>query len=413
MPYEILVVDDDPLVGALSTDILLNAGYQTQLIRDSRMAIPAIQEHRPKLVVLDILMPGLDGLSLLHMIKNDPALSQTHVAVVSGKSFAPEIDRAMQYGAELFIQKPYDVKAFAQRIQTLIGPPAAPPAEGGAIGQTDAPKQQTAVKLRIWGRCEPGSTSVVSVEAMDTLFILDAGNGIVPLGQKMLEEGRFNRVWLLLSHYHTDHVCALGQFPCLRSKGFELHIAGPVEPAKNLATVLREEIQKSFSADPTPVTAKIKLHELREETYDVRPGLRIAPFYSNHPSTTLAYHLQLAGRHIILCPDCEIYGQAATALQDYDEKAGRICRNVDLLLHDARYNDHDYEAHKNEGHSGVSNVAEFAGENEVQRLVLFHQDPSYDDATLAAMEEQAKKLLDEKGAVIPCVVSRDGFELEF
>lgn len=55
MPYEIIVVDDDPLVGSLSTDILLNAGYQTQLIRDSRMAIPAIQEHRPKLVVLDIL----------------------------------------------------------------------------------------------------------------------------------------------------------------------------------------------------------------------------------------------------------------------------------------------------------------------------------------------------------------------
>lgn len=413
MAFEIIVVDDDPLVGALSTDILLNAGYQTQLIRDSRMAIPAIKEHKPKLVVLDILMPGLDGLSLLHMIKNDPVLAQTHVAVVSGKSFAPEIERAQQYGAELFIQKPYDVKAFAQRIQTLIGPPDSPPTEGSALAQTEAPKPQTAVKLRIWGRSENGSTPTVSVEALDTLFILDAGNGIVPLGQALLQEGRHKRAWLLLSHYHPDHICALGLFPCLRSKGFELHITGPVEPAKNLASVLREGIQRSFSSDPTPVTAKIKLHELREETYDVRPGLRIAPFYSNHPSTTLAYHLQLAGRHVILCPDCEIYGQAATALQDYDEKAGRIIRGADLMLHDARYTDRDYAAHKNEGHSGVTNVAEFAGQNEVQRLILFHQDPSYSDSALTEMEDQAKKVLEENGAVIPCAVSRDGFELEF
>jgi ribonuclease BN (tRNA processing enzyme) len=127
----------------------------------------------------------------------------------------------------------------------------------------------------------------------------------------------------------------------------------------------------------------------------------------------MGYLMQFAGRRIIFCPDSEIYGDSATALQDYDEKIGRICMGADLLIHDARYSDEDYQNHKNEGHSCLTSTVEFASEREIERLILFHSDPSYDEAKLDEMEKTAAGMLDEKGSVIDCKVARDGLIMEF
>ncbi|MFH1723249.1 MAG: response regulator [Elusimicrobiota bacterium] len=412
MSAEILIVDDDPLVGDLSNDLLTEAGFTTRVIRDSNLALGALKEDRPRLVLLDILMPGIDGLTLLHTIKNDPDLASTRVAVVSGKSFSAEIERAKEYGAEMFIQKPYDVKAFSKKIIELIGPPKGGPKPAGAHAAGE-PKSPAAVRLRVWGHAERDSAPCLTLEALDTLFVLDAGKGIVPLGERIVKEGVYRQAWLMLSHFHPDHVSGLGLFPCLRSDGFQLRVAGPREPDKGLADLLREAIQRSFAADPTPVTARIQLHELREDTYELLPGLRVSAYYANHPGTTLGFLFELAGRRIAYFPASEIYGDSATALQDYDEKIGRVCRGVDLFIHDARYREEDYATHKNEGHSSFSNTVEFAAENDVGRLILFHPDPSYSDADLDEIEAQSVKLLDEKGSPIPCKVARDGLEMEF
>jgi len=411
MPTEIIIVDDDPLVGDLSSDLLSGVGYATHVIRDSNLVMDAVREQRPKLVILDILMPGIDGLTLLHTIKNDAELSSTRVAVVSGKSFAPEIERAMEYGAELFIQKPYDVKEFSQQVGKLIGPPDSPNAEEG--GEPTPVEQEAVVRLRVWGGAEPDSAACVAVEALGELFILDAGKGIIPLGEKILEEKRFHKAWILISHFHEEQISGLGLFPCLREKGFQLRIAGPREPDKSLADMLRERIKLSFSQNPAPVTAQLRLHELKEEVYEVRQGVRIAPFYANHPGTTLGFVLELGGRRLVYSPDSELYGEAATALQDYDEKTGRIVRGADLLIHDARYNDEDHPAHLNEGHSALTCTVNFATEQEVKRLLLFHPDPSYSPEALEAMEKQAVHSLEENGSAIPCRYARDGVELEF
>ncbi|HBL18560.1 MAG: hypothetical protein A2X36_09105 [Elusimicrobia bacterium GWA2_69_24] len=411
MPAEIIIVDDDPLVGELSKDLLQNAGYTTRLIRDSNLVMAAVKEDRPKLVVLDILMPGIDGLTLLHQIKKDAVLAATRVVVVSGKSFAPEIERARQYGAELFIEKPYDVKRFAEQVAELIGPP-----DGGVVAEGAAPTQAAPdlmARVRVWGSGEPDSTACLSVEAMGQLFVLDAGKGVVALGEDILREGKHQRAWLLLSHFHQDHVHSLGLFPCLRSPGFELRIAGPREPDRSLSDLVREAVRKSFTSQPTPVTAKLQLHELREEVYELAPGIRVSPFYANHPGTVLGYMFEFSGRRIVYCPDSELYGESATALQDYDEKLGRIVRGADLLIHDARYNDADHRAHRNEGHSSLSSALAFAAENEVHQLLLFHPDPSYTPEVLDAMENDARRRLEEKGSVIPCKYARDGVVMEF
>ncbi len=69
MAAQIIIVDDDPLVGGLTLELLTDAGYQARLIQDSLKAQDIIKAEKPALVVLDILMPGLDGLTLLHRLK--------------------------------------------------------------------------------------------------------------------------------------------------------------------------------------------------------------------------------------------------------------------------------------------------------------------------------------------------------
>lgn len=127
MPAEVIVVDDDALAGGLMTDVLSDAGYAVEWINDSGKAIGAIKAAKPRLVVLDILMPGIDGMTLLKMIKDDPETKDTKAVMVSGKAFQADQDRALRLGAALFITKPYSPDDIAQTIGKLIGPPVNPP----------------------------------------------------------------------------------------------------------------------------------------------------------------------------------------------------------------------------------------------------------------------------------------------
>jgi CheY-like chemotaxis protein len=413
MGKEIIIVDDDQLVGGLSFDLLTEVGFDVQLIRDSNLAVDAIRAEMPRLVILDILMPGIDGLTLLHTIKNDAELKDIKCVMVSGKSFSAEMDRAKEYGADCFVQKPYDVKTFSQQIVDLAGQPQGGQKEIGTTAEADDSKIAKEIKVRVWGNSETDSTPVIQIEALGQLFVLGAGRPSVDLGLAVLPEGTYNKAWVLLASFHPEHIAGLGLFPPLRSPNFELHFLGPKEPHIDLSGVLTDEIKKSYTTNRNPVVAKFQLHQVREESYELQPGLRVMPFYANHPGTTLGYVLDFSGRRIVYSPYAEIYGEAASALQDYDEKTGRIVSGCDLLIHDARYTDEDYQEKKNEGHSSVSSAVEFAAENDVRRLILFNQDPSYDAAKLDEIEKSALAQLDEAGSVFPCHVARDGLTMEF
>src|SRR6266446_2858781 len=121
MGLKVLIVDDDDIAGGLSRDLLKDAGMDAELLTNSLKAIDTLRQMRPELAVLDILMPGIDGLSLCHKIKSDPELGVTKVVMVSGKSFDADKQRARQYGADLFIEKPYNIETFAAQIAEVGG----------------------------------------------------------------------------------------------------------------------------------------------------------------------------------------------------------------------------------------------------------------------------------------------------
>jgi CheY-like chemotaxis protein len=430
MATQVIVVDDDPIVGSLTQELLKDAGFEVRLISDSLKAQEEIKREQPSLVVLDILMPGIDGLTLLHRLKSDPSTKDIRAIIVSGKSFAAEKTRALQYGAELFIEKPYDVDSFGTQVTALMkaagvdpkasAPPA--PAPAPAPSPEPVPAPRTGLKIAFWGGRASSSpdasmlvsrygkhTACVSIELPQHLIIFDAGSGIGPLGEELMANARFKELWIFLTNFHRDHVEGLASFACARDASYILNISAAGEPEKPIETMLADAFEPGFRGESPP--CRIELYEMIEQTYAILPGVNMTAFYANHPGTTLGYILQTEQRKIAYCPASEVYGEGATALQDYDEKLGGLVRGADLLIHDGRFTDEDYKTHRNTGHSSFLAAVDFAGRNSIKQLILVHQDDSYADDVLDKMAKDAQARVAERGYAMKVGLGREGLNL--
>ena len=424
MSAKVIVVDDDAIAGGLSRDLLQDAGYEVELITDTRTVMDAIKAQRPQIVIMDILMPGVDGLTLCHTIKRDLALKSTKVVMVSGKSFATERQRAKQYGADLFIQKPYSVDTFVSQITEIIARSAPPSTLSPApvLLPEVSSDPNPVMTATIWGCRSEGDleaalpsrygrrTCCVSLEMGEHLFVFDAGGGIAPLGDEIVKAGRHKEIWLFMTHFHKGHTEGLGAFAPAKLAGYKVHISGAREPDKGLQELAQEAFLASLPNDAA-LEAEIDLYEIMEETYAILPGTTLTAFYANHPGNTLGFVLEAQGRKFAYCPDTELYGETATAFQDYDEKSGKLCEGADLLIHNGRYTAEDYITMKDNGHSSYESALDFADKNGVKRLILFHHDNQYGDESLDRIAQRSAQRMKDRSYSFQCALAREGLKL--
>jgi len=105
----VLVVDDEPQVVWVLQFSLEAEGYTTFAARDGAQALSAILEHRPKLMVLDIMMPTMDGWSVLEQMTQLPREDRPRVIVVSALANLRDRAKAAELGADAFVPKPFNV----------------------------------------------------------------------------------------------------------------------------------------------------------------------------------------------------------------------------------------------------------------------------------------------------------------
>lgn len=123
----LLVVEDAPEVLRMLDQILRLNGYEVMTARDGQEALEAVQKQRPELIVTDILMPRMDGFSLIYRLRRDMATRDIPVVFLTA-TFVSGDDRdfATTIGATRFVQKPIDTQDFLKMIAELLGQPKGP-----------------------------------------------------------------------------------------------------------------------------------------------------------------------------------------------------------------------------------------------------------------------------------------------
>ena len=113
----ILVVERNPMVQRLERFFLEQAGYSVEFTNDGLTALARAQELRPSILVTEILVPKLDGLSLCRRIKTDPATREMLVMIFSHLQAE---DRAYEAGADAFLEKPLNEELLIETLQKLL-----------------------------------------------------------------------------------------------------------------------------------------------------------------------------------------------------------------------------------------------------------------------------------------------------
>jgi len=120
MTPHILVVEDDPDIAELLRHYLERAQYDVHVVVHGAEALPRLRAHRPDLVILDRMLPGMDGLEICRHVRNDPTLADLPVIMVTAR--AEETDRivGLELGADDYITKPFSAKEVVARVNALL-----------------------------------------------------------------------------------------------------------------------------------------------------------------------------------------------------------------------------------------------------------------------------------------------------
>ncbi len=113
----LLVVDDEKEIRNFLKRALESAGYNVILAPNGREALAMYQEHKPDLIILDIMMPELNGLEVLGILRQS---SNVPVIMLTGKSEVTALDAALGLGADDFVRKPFHVGELVSRIKAKL-----------------------------------------------------------------------------------------------------------------------------------------------------------------------------------------------------------------------------------------------------------------------------------------------------
>ena len=117
---KILVVDDNEKNVELLEAVLLAAGYDVLKAYDGKQAIEAIGKERPDLLLLDIMMPQLDGFQVCGMLRKDPQNSNLPIIMATSKDKESDIVQSLEKGADDYIVKPIDKKTLLAKIEDML-----------------------------------------------------------------------------------------------------------------------------------------------------------------------------------------------------------------------------------------------------------------------------------------------------
>lgn len=117
---KIIIADDEHKILMTLEYSFKKNGYDVFIARDGTEVLEFLKDMVPDVILLDIMMPNLDGYSTLEIIKEQERLKNTKVIFLSAKNNPKDIERGLEMGADAYVTKPYSIKKLMQQIEELF-----------------------------------------------------------------------------------------------------------------------------------------------------------------------------------------------------------------------------------------------------------------------------------------------------
>ncbi|MFA0962417.1 response regulator transcription factor [Roseivirga sp. BDSF3-8] len=119
MKPKILIVDDEPNI-LLSLEFLMKKnGYEVFIARDGSEALDILSQQTPEVILLDIMMPEVDGYEVCQQVKANPLMKDSKVIFLSAKSKESDISKGYDAGADLYMTKPFSTRELMSKVKEL------------------------------------------------------------------------------------------------------------------------------------------------------------------------------------------------------------------------------------------------------------------------------------------------------
>ena len=121
MSYTILIADDEPNILISLEFLMKREGYVVKLARDGQEAVEAIIEHRPDLVLLDVMMPKKTGFDVCQEVRAHDQVKDTCILMLTAKGRDTDVAKGLALGFNAYMTKPFATKELVEKVKSLLG----------------------------------------------------------------------------------------------------------------------------------------------------------------------------------------------------------------------------------------------------------------------------------------------------
>ena len=239
-------------------------------------------------------------------------------------------------------------------------------------------------------------------------ILLDLGTGLRFFGLTQPTDGTF-RGTALVSHLHWDHVQGIPFFSPMLAEGARLDVYAPTQESGPLCEAVRTFMpQQYFALEIEALPGRFRFHEVDHGVFDL-DGAKVTVAPVPHIGPTVGYRIECEGISVAYVSDHQQPGIGATEVA---ASVLDLCEGVDLLIHDAQFDDTEFAARSDWGHCTIEYAIEVAARAGARRLALFHHDPSHTDERMDLMLARARELGERRG-LQEVIAASEGLTLSF
>jgi phosphoribosyl 1,2-cyclic phosphodiesterase len=254
-----------------------------------------------------------------------------------------------------------------------------------------------------------GNTSCVALDIPGQRpIIFDLGTGLRYFGQRCSLDEPFAAT-CLLTHLHWDHIQGLPFFKPLLRDGSDICIYAPVQDGDlTVEDVFADTIKPPlFPIHFAMLPGMIQFNEVWNEEFTLGDEIEVMSRSIPHVGNTLGYRVTWGGTSVTYISDHQMPTDGSFSAT---QGALDLCRNADVLIHDAQYTPSEFREKSNWGHCTIEYAVWLAAETGVKQLVLFHHDPAHNDDILDILSAAAIDCGTKMGVEV--IAAREGLVLE-